>query len=249
MFGFAALAVWGIARFRNAAAAGVWLWAAAGGIALAHHHQYRHSFGPNDIATFATDSPTPARLRGTLAEEPVITRAPRPNPLVFERRTEVTSAVLAVTGIETRAGWMTASGRARLTIEGSVRDLHANDRIEVVGRLSRPPAPGNPGERDYRSQLLDQRITAILRSEASAATVTRIEEGWRSSVLGWLGAARGWGTRAFRESLPADESGLAAALLLGDTTALDRMPFVFKKGVGYNTAAIFDEFRGKVGLY
>ena len=34
-----------------------------------------------------------------------------------------------------------------------------------------------------------------------------------------------------------------------DTTALDRMPFVFKKGVGYNTAAIFDEFRGKVGLY
>ncbi|MBL6939235.1 MAG: amidohydrolase family protein [Alphaproteobacteria bacterium] len=34
-----------------------------------------------------------------------------------------------------------------------------------------------------------------------------------------------------------------------DTAALDRMPFVFKKGVGYNTAAIFDEFRGKVGLY
>jgi len=34
-----------------------------------------------------------------------------------------------------------------------------------------------------------------------------------------------------------------------DSTALDRMPFVFKKGVGYNTAAIFDEFRGKVGLY
>src|SRR3569833_1980314 len=29
-----------------------------------------------------------------------------------------------------------------------------------------------------------------------------------------------------------------------DTTALDRKPFVFKKGVGYNTAAIFDEFRG-----
>jgi imidazolonepropionase-like amidohydrolase len=34
-----------------------------------------------------------------------------------------------------------------------------------------------------------------------------------------------------------------------DVMALERMPLVFKKGVGYSTAAIFDEFRGKVGLY
>lgn len=34
-----------------------------------------------------------------------------------------------------------------------------------------------------------------------------------------------------------------------DATAVDRMPFVFKKGIGYDTARIFDEFRGKVGLY
>ena len=62
----------------------------------------------------------------------------------------------------------------------------------------------------------------MVRCDDSAATVTRLEEGWRSSPFGWLGVLRGWGTRAFRESLPADESGLAAALLLGDTTALDR---------------------------
>jgi competence protein ComEC len=222
VIGLAAVAFWTVARYRRAASASVWLWAAAAGLAMAHHHDRRYSFAADDIATFATDNPTPARLRGSLAEEPVVARAPRPNPLVVERRTEVTSAVVAVTGIETRAGWASASGRARLTIEGRVQGLHADDRIEVVGRLSLPQRPGNPGERDYRSQLLDQRITATIRSEATTAAVTRIEEGWRSSLLGWLGVIRGWGTRSFSESLAESESGLAAALLLGETSALER---------------------------
>jgi len=220
--GLVSLVIWVIARYRHAISAVAWLWAAAAGLALAHHHDHRHSFATNDISTFATDSPMPVRLRGVLADEPVIARAPRPNPLVVERRSEVTSAVLDVTGIETRAGWSGASGRARLAIEGSVRDLHAGDRVEVVGRLSLPQRPSNPGERDYRSQLLDQGITATVRSESTAAAVVRIEEGWRSSLLGWLGVVRGWGTRAFARSLPGDESGLAAALLLGDTAALER---------------------------
>jgi competence protein ComEC len=220
--GFFALVVWVVARLRSAASAAVWLWVAAGGVALAYHHGHRHTFAPDDIAAFATDAPMPARLRGTLGEEPIVARAPRPNPLVVERRTESTSAVLEVTGIETRIGWSRASGKARLTIDGAVRDLHSGDRIEVVGRLSRPLAPANPGERDYRSLLLDQRVTAVVRCDDSAATVTRIEEGWRSTLFGWLGVLRGWGTRAFRDALPADEAGLAAALLLGDTTALDR---------------------------
>ena len=114
------------------------------------------------------------------------------------------------------------SGKVRVTIEGRLGDFHANDLIELVGRLSKPMPPANPGERDYRSQLLDQRITATLHVEKSAATVTRLEEGWRTTLFGWLGVVRGWGTRAFRETLSVHESGLAAALLLGDTTAFDR---------------------------
>jgi enamidase len=34
-----------------------------------------------------------------------------------------------------------------------------------------------------------------------------------------------------------------------DPAALDRMPFVFKAGVGYRTQAIFDALKGTVGLY
>ncbi len=222
MIGFVGLVVWLIARSRRAASAGVWLWIAAGGLAAAHHNTHRQSFALDDIATFATDVPTPVRIRGTLAEEPVRSRAPKPNPFVTEQRTETTTTILAVTMIETRNGWVPASGRVRVTIEGRLHDLHASDLVEITGRLSKPQGPGNPGERDFRSFLLDDRITAVLRVEKSAATVTRLDEGWRTSLFGWLGVVRGWGTRAFRESLPPDESGLAAALLLGDTTALDR---------------------------
>jgi enamidase len=34
-----------------------------------------------------------------------------------------------------------------------------------------------------------------------------------------------------------------------DATALERMPLVFKAGLGYKSDSIFDAFRGKVGLY
>ncbi|MBV9904612.1 MAG: amidohydrolase family protein, partial [Alphaproteobacteria bacterium] len=34
-----------------------------------------------------------------------------------------------------------------------------------------------------------------------------------------------------------------------DPHALDNMPLVFKNGIGYRTDAIFDMYRGKVGLY
>jgi enamidase len=34
-----------------------------------------------------------------------------------------------------------------------------------------------------------------------------------------------------------------------DATALDRMPLVFKAGVGYRSQAFFDELKGVIGLY
>jgi competence protein ComEC len=141
---------------------------------------------------------------------------------VTEQRPQTTVAVLAVTAIETREGWAPASGCARLTVECELRGLHRGDLLELTGRLSKPRGAANPGELDFRSRLLDDRITAVVRVEKSAATVTRLEEGWRASLLGWLGVLRGWGTRSLQEALSPDESGLAGALLLGDPAAFDR---------------------------
>ena len=43
----------------------------------------------------------------------------------------------------------------------------------------------------------------------SSYGVTRLDEGWRSSLFGWLAVVRGWGTRSLAESLPHDEAGQA----------------------------------------
>ncbi|HEX4613536.1 MAG TPA: ComEC/Rec2 family competence protein, partial [Urbifossiella sp.] len=128
----------------------------------------------------------------------------------------------AVTSVETRDGWKPAGGRATLTVDGRLDGLHLGDTVEVVALLSLPNGPANPGEPDYAAMLLDRRITAVLRGAGSGEAVTRLEEGWRGSFLGWVSAVRGWGSRTLAGTIDPDEAGLAAALLLGDTTALDR---------------------------
>jgi competence protein ComEC len=220
--GIIGLVVWVIASGRGAESAVVWLWIAAAGLAATYHHSHLHSFPPNDIGTFATESMKPARVRGTLIDEPSRYTLPKYDPLVTEQKAGTTNTLVAVRAIDTSEGWKPASGRMRVTVEGRLDGLHGGDLVEISGRLWKPAPPSNPGERDYRAYLLDDRITAELRVKKSSDPVTRLEEGWRTSLFGWLGVMRGWGTRSLQASLPADESGLAAALLLGDNDALDR---------------------------
>jgi competence protein ComEC len=217
-----AIVVWAIAQHRAAESAVVWLWIAAAGVAMIYHHTHRHSFPTDDIGTFATESMQPAKVRGSLIDEPSHYQLPKYDPLVTEPKVGTTTTLLAVRAIDTVEGWKTASGRLRVTVEGRLDDLHGGDLVEMSGRLWQPSAPSNPGERDYRAFLVDDRITAELRVKKSADSVTRLEEGWRTSLFGSLGVLRGWGTRALQDSLPTEEAGLAAALLLGDNDALDR---------------------------
>jgi len=210
------LVAWGVSR------RAAWLWLAAVGLAAAHHQTHRTAFAADDIAGFATARPAPARVRGTLDEEPMRFRAPRPDPLQGRTPAPTASTILAVTAVETRDGWRPASGRAKLTVDGRLDVLHLGDTVEVVALLSLPDGPSNPGEVDYAGLLRDRRVTAQLRGRGSVEAVTRLDEGWRHSPLGRVAAVRGWGTRTLTEAIDADEAGLAAALLLGDGTALDR---------------------------
>jgi competence protein ComEC len=216
-----ALVGWLFTRAASPQTAFGWLLACSAALAAAHHHSYRHSIRSDDISAFAKDAPAAVRVRGILADEPERFRPPRPNPLLTTQREASSSGVLEVTSIDGLSGWQPALGRVRLAVEGRLDDVHCGDVVEVTGRLSRPEAPLNPGERDRRSLLLDQRITAILSVKRSDDTVVRLESGWRESLFGRLAKLRSWGERALARSLP-DESGLASALLLGDSTALDR---------------------------
>ncbi|MBN9118598.1 MAG: ComEC/Rec2 family competence protein [Planctomycetes bacterium] len=216
-----ALVGWGLTWSAAPQTARGWQLVCIAAAAAAHHHLHRDPSHPDDIQHVAKDAPVPVRVRGRLAEEPDRFRPPHYDPLLTMQHPATSTGVLEVAAVDGPEGWRPASGKVRLSVEGRLDDVHCGDMIEVTGRLSRPDGPHNPGERDYRSFLLDRQITAELRVKRSADPVVRLEEGWRSSLFGWLAAVRGWGGRALERSLP-DESGLATALLLGDSTALDR---------------------------
>ena len=105
--------------------------------------------------------------------------------------------VLVVRELYLGGGWRPASGRLRLSVErvigttdpGFLDSVRVGDEVEVVGLLSRPMTPANPGEPDFAAYLLDQRIRAELRVSKGADAVTRLgTAGW--SWDGMLAAVR-----------------------------------------------------------
>jgi competence protein ComEC len=210
---------WAARRF---APAGLpFLWLAVAAVGALHHHQYRDLFAADDIGRIATAEPRLVRLRGRLAEEPTVSTPARPDPLRSVPRAEPARAVLAVTHWQGRDDWVPASGRARLVVAGPLDDLHAGDFVEAAGWLSAPGEPANPGEWDPAGHYRDERITAIVSVHKTPEGVVRLAEGWADTAAGWLAAVRGWGRRALEAALPAEQSGVPAALLLGDTAALN----------------------------
>jgi competence protein ComEC len=205
----------------------IYLGISAAALGAGYHHGYRHVYAADDIGEFVTADATPAQLRGVLDEEPSIQWQPPQSPLQSIPRTEPeradsTVAVIRVSRLQRGDDWLTVSGRARLIVAGHLEGLHAGDEVEVVGRLSAPRRPGNPGELDYAAYLLDERIRAQLVVAKTPDGVTRLARGWPWSFNGWLAILRGWAQRTLEEARPREQSGLATALLLGESSSMTR---------------------------
>lgn len=225
----AGLIGWLALRNRKTAAIAL-LWLAFAGLAAGYHHAHRHSFDADDIGAVATTDPALVHVRGIITEDPVTRFAPKNDALAPILRTDHDAAELRVTGLLARDGtWLPTSGLVRLTVERDadakghppLDGLQAGDTIELVGMLSRPRPPGNPGEQDYSGYLLDQRIRAELRVTDTAAGITRLDSG-EASAAGMLSWIRRRATTALVDHLPAREAATAVALLLGDGSAMDR---------------------------
>lgn len=214
----AALAAWAICRLgRHNGLALVYLLLAVvafGGF----YHYWRHDFlQPDDISTHAAEDPRLVRVRGVVAEEPVVARRKPRSALQQLPRPETSRAVLRVTHLRQPDDWISVSGRVRLVVEGKLTSIHVGDEVEIAGWLRRPEPPMNPGEADYEASLRDRGIRAVL---SAGQAVTLRARGWPWSPIGWLMVIRGWGQRVLQASLPADEAGVAAALLLGECSEL-----------------------------
>ena len=221
--GIVCLALWAFdARMGRLTRAGLYLWAGCAGLGAAYHHAWRQVYPADDIGHFTKERAFLVRIRATFAEEPVRIHHPRQNPLISLPRKDPSSAILEMSALEQDGTWLPVSGKVRFYVDGELPDLHAGDEIECVGWLARPESPANPGEWDRAGMLQDQRIRAEIHVRKTADGVVRIAEGWRSSLFGWLAVLRGWGQRSLQTHLPAESSGVAGALLLGDGSTMTR---------------------------
>ncbi|SFJ68285.1 ComEC/Rec2 family competence protein [Planctomicrobium piriforme] len=117
--------------------------------------------------------------------------------------------------------WQTVTGQARLEVTGHLVDVHVGDRVEVLGQLSRPGPPRNPGEFDYGDWLRTQGLSCQLRIEHPQA-VQRIGSvrGLTWTLARWRTAIRKECQQRLAAELKPPLRGLAASLLLGDRTQL-----------------------------
>ncbi len=191
-------------------------------LAAAYHHWHCRLYAADDIGNFVDETPRPARLRGVLEEEPFVSLQPPDDPFTSVPRGDATMTVLAVTDLRQGEDWVTASGRVRVRVAGRMTDLHVGDEVDVMGRLSAPRGPSNPGEFDYAAHLRDQRIRAVLTFHAREERgVVRLGRGWPNSPRGWLAVLRGHCRGVLEETIPeGKERALAVALLLGDGSAM-----------------------------
>ncbi len=216
----AGLIGWGAGLSKTAAAGLPFLWLALAAVGALHHHQYRAVFAADDIGRLAGPEPRLVRIRGRLAEEPTVPGLPVNDPLRSMPRAEPARTVVAVTHVQDRDDWRPVSGRIRLVAAGPLDGLHAGDFAEAVGWLNLPGEPANPGEFDPAGHYLDERITGLLSVHKTSEGVVRLSEGWADSSAGWLAAIRSWGRRTLEAALPPERSGVAAALILGDGSAM-----------------------------
>jgi competence protein ComEC len=224
------LVVWlGLCRSTKSGLPLLYLWIAGAGLGAASHHAYREGFSADDIGRFATADPRPVRLRGAIVKEPNVLRQAHDDPLrsqVLNVAPEMidqfdpTLAVLEATQLSQDEDWFPVSGRVRLIVTGLLPELHAGDEIEVVGRLTAPSGPANPGELDYASFLKDQRIRAVLAVRKTADGVIVLARKWPRSIGGWLGYVRSWAQHVLQDKLPKKTAAVATALLLGEGSTM-----------------------------
>ncbi len=216
----AGLTTWAILFVGRQQGTPVFLWLTCAALAAGYHDWWRDSFPPDDIGYFVSAEQQPGEVRGFIEEEPVLALQATDPSLFTLPRGDATLGVLRVSQLHQGNDWLPVSGRVRLNVQGRLEGLHVGDEVQVVGRISAPHGPSNPGERDYAEHLRDQRIRAVLTAHKTTDGVVRLGEGWPGSAHGCLAWLRARCRQVLEERLPKEQQGLAIALLLGDGSAL-----------------------------
>ncbi|WP_010588541.1 ComEC/Rec2 family competence protein [Schlesneria paludicola] len=192
------------------------------GLAGAWHHWRWSCLAADDIVNSATDERQLVRVEGRVAQTPWIAkradgeRADWQNP---ERTILLLNSRSLISGA---AESMPVSGMVRVTIDGALAGVMVGDLIEVIGELSRPVEPANPGDFNQREFLRQMGVWTVIRSN-HVNCVTVLDQ--RRTVWDWLliarGAIRQRAEQLIAGRLGAETAPVAQAMLLGSRVQID----------------------------
>ncbi|NIP86994.1 MAG: DUF4131 domain-containing protein, partial [Planctomycetales bacterium] len=140
---------WPLYNRRQNLAAGVALSVACGALGGGWHHLSWYLFSQHEIGRYAAAVPRPVCVRGRSTQVAKFVPAPQEDPLRTIPASQRSRVVIQVEAIRDGTRWQPAAGRATLLVEGHLLGIRPGDRLEVYGRLTRPPPAHNPGEFDF----------------------------------------------------------------------------------------------------
>jgi competence protein ComEC len=216
----AGVALWRWRRIRLGVIALLLLWGSLGALRMAvweRHPDMR-------LKEILSDEQQSVQLHGFVVDDPVElfepgdAHAAEGDDATVDPDRQV--CVLAPRHRKTAHGWQPIAGRVRTTILSPRQLVRYGDEIVVEGQWSRVPAPGNPGQYDWRASLARQRVHGLLRVRPFDGVVV-LRRGQGNPILAAVFRLRQRWERLIREAFDPAEAGLLLSLLLGQRTALD----------------------------
>lgn len=207
-------------RLRCDMAAAAVLLPAVAATAGAWHHSDWAVFAADDLGRYVSGENEPICLDAVVLTGGHARPAPPFDPMQPVPAGPRVQFDVAAIAVRDRQHWRPASGRARLVVYGEVNGVRAGDRVRILGHGARPPAARNPGEFDYADHLRADRIlTQLTTNYGECVSVIEPRKGMSPTL--WLAALRERCGQVLRRNVPAGQSGLAEAVLLGARERID----------------------------
>mgnify|MGYP002623019434 FL=1 len=184
------------------------------------YHFYWNVFPANHLAYTAREEPAAICIRAIALQSPRWSPAPPAGPLCTMPQEERSRMRVHVQAVRQRGHWQTITGEGHLLIRGRLTEVAAGDHIEVVGKLSRPGKPENPGEFDFFAFQRSRRELFHLHAPSPACVVV-LQRGSRAHPRYWLDRLRQNGRELLWKHIHPDRAPLASAVLLGAREQLD----------------------------
>ncbi len=211
---------------------------------VSYHHFRFSSYPADSISNLISTKKTPVRLHGTVVSQPISKYISNPPLSSLKQRKKVVTFLLRTEAIERggnisenpvngarRGDWKDISGVIKVNVyptkeeenmPGSGKDYLANkleygDRIELMGNISTPSTPRNPGQFNYKKFLQKQnpRTEAIL-SVISAKNVKLISENHGNYFFTFIYSLKKKLNQVIKKCVKERSIPLVSSILLGD---------------------------------